>query len=59
MSDSEYFTQRSRQERSAAQASSDPDIAAVHTKMADLYDAAAKNIVTAPEAPAQLLRQAR
>jgi hypothetical protein len=59
MSNSDYFTERSRQERLAAQGASDPHIAAVHAKMADLYDAAAKGAATQSAASAPLLRHAR
>jgi hypothetical protein len=41
-SDTTYFARRSEQERLAAQAAADPQIAAVHAEMAELYETAAR-----------------
>ena len=57
MSDSDYFTQRSLQERIAAETAPNPDIGAVHARMADLYAAAAKRADTQVEAPLHLFRR--
>lgn len=47
-SNAEYFARRSEQERVAAQAVSDPQIAAIHAEMAELYENAAKVAIGSP-----------
>jgi len=50
-SNTEYFTRRAREERSAAEIAQDPVIASVHGEMAELYETAARVAKGAPHTP--------
>jgi hypothetical protein len=54
-SNAEYFARRSEQERKAAQTTSDPQIAAVHAQMAELYEAAVSAAAGELRIPVQLV----
>jgi hypothetical protein len=54
LSNAEYFARRSEQERLAAEGARDPDIAAVHAQMADLYANAARVADAPPPTPIRL-----